>query len=153
MDWNDFDECFAKLKTILREMLFADEGNPYKREIYGNYLGFASEIKIIVQRVETEAQEFTELIKKEMDMSRANKEIDDKELFAKQVAKLNALRLDIKSFFIFTRIFLDTLARIIGLCFGRNGRQLPWNMTKLMGHAALMKLDSNFAKGLKDKTL
>ena len=49
MDWAKFDDCFGKLKAILRERLFADEGNPYKREIYGNYLGFGSEIKIIIQ--------------------------------------------------------------------------------------------------------
>lgn len=156
MDWNNFDECYEKLRIVLRELV-SDRKDANKIDIYGSYLDYAEEIRLVVQRIETEAQELMELTKKTMDMLRASEELDkalSAERFAKEVEKLTSLRLDIKSFFIFTRIFLDTLARIIGLCFDKKDRQqLPRSMTKLVGHKKLMELDSSFAQGLKDKIL
>lgn len=159
MDWNDFDECFGKLRTILREMLFADEGNPYKREIYGNYLGFGSDIKIIIQRIEAEIQQSLEISEKLhaympgriMDITK-RKEESENELVMEGDRIFKLLGLDIKSFFVFTRIFLDTLAKIVRLCFGKEGTEhLPWSMRELVGHKKLEEFDSDFAEGLKDK--
>lgn len=160
MDWTNFDECFGKLKTILRKMLFGDEGNRDKREIYGGYLGFGSEIKIIIQRIEAEIQKSMEINEQLHEYAFArimNTERGQEELEGKLVMEgdrmFKLLTLDIKSFFIFTRIFLDTLARIVRLCFHEKGWQLPPNMKDLVGHEKLEELDSDFAEGLKNRML
>lgn len=151
MDWSNFDECFGRLKTVLRDKV-GDGKNANKLEIYGSYLDNGAEIKIIVQRIEAETQKSTELTNRMIEIARADKEPDN-DIFMEIGENFTLLRLDIKSFFIFTRIFLDTLARIIRLCFGRESEQLPWSMTKLLKNKKLMELDSDFAEGLKDRML
>jgi len=159
MDWNEFDKCFVKLKVILREMLFADEGSSYKRRVYGSYLGFGSDVKIIVQRIETEIQKSMEINKKlrvyalaHIRSTASEEEESEERLVMESDNMFKLLTLDIKSFFIYTRIFLDTLARIVRLCFGKEGDQLPTDMRELVKHRKLEEFDSDFAKGLKDKT-
>jgi hypothetical protein len=62
-------------------------------------------------------------------------------------------RLDMKSFFIFTQIFLDTLARIIRLTYGKKGEQLPYNMTDLLKSRKAMELDEEFFENLREKMI
>jgi len=154
MNWGNFDECFGRLRIVLREKVGdgKDIKNAYKIDIYGNYLDYGGEIKLVVQRIEAETQRFMALHKRLMEMTRANEEPQN-DLLMEIGENFTLLRLDIKSFFIFTKIFLDTLARIIRLCFGRESEQLPWSMTKLLKNKKLMEMDSDFAEGLKDRML
>lgn len=149
MDWNNFDEYFGKLKTVLRNII-GNGKNANKLEIYGSYLDYRGDISTIIQRIEAETQEYMILRRRIAEMIQRNEE-PDKELFMKIDKIFISLRLDIKSFFIFTRIFLDTLARIIRLYFGKKGGQLPWDMAELVKHKKLIELDSDFAEGLKDR--
>ncbi|TET19962.1 hypothetical protein E3J74_04570 [Candidatus Bathyarchaeota archaeon] len=160
MDWTKFDECFGKLKTILRDMLSGNDRNPYKREIYGNYLGYGSDVKFIIQRIEAEIQKSMEINEKLHAYARARiistvrgEEESEGKLVMEGDRMFRLLTLDIKSFFIFTRIFLDTLARIVRLHFSEKGGQLPWDMKKLVRSEKLKELDSDFAEGLKEKML
>jgi hypothetical protein len=83
----------------------------------------------IVSRIETELNEYVASDRRIVEMARKN-ELDD-ELSEVRVRCWALLRLDIKSFIIFTRIFLDTLAKIARLCFGEKGKNLPWRMNEL----------------------
>lgn len=143
---------FGKLRTILRTIMWNERTN-YTREIYVNYLKFDSDMKSIVQRIEVEIQKSLDISEKMIVSFAERKEEPTNELLLEDRNNLKLLRLDIKSFFIFTRIFLDTLARVVRLFFGKEGNQLPWDMKRLVGHKLLKKLDSEFAEGLKDRML
>jgi hypothetical protein len=148
MDWTEFDAHFHELRCLLREIV-GDRENINKLGIYGNYLDWGYEIKHIVHRIETEVDEYSTSNRRLFEMMRKN--VFDEELSEVRVKYWVLLRLDIKSFFIFTRIFLDTLARIVRLCFGEKGRNLPWSMNKLVKNKVLACLDPEFARELKSR--
>lgn len=156
MDWSNFDESFEKLRTILRTIMRSEKTN-YKHEIYVNYLEFGSDMKSIVQRIEVEIQKSLDINEKIIMSFTERKEEPETELLIEDHNNIRLLRLDIKSFFIFTKIFLDTLARIIKLCYGEKGKQLSYKMSHLLKNErqerAWEKLDYPFYKGLKDRML
>jgi hypothetical protein len=151
MNWSNFDECFERLKTVLRDKV-GDGENANQLEIYGSYLSNGAEIKTIVGRIEVETQESNELSNRLFEIVRANEEPEN-DLLMKIGDNFTSLRLDIKSFFIFTKIFLDTLAKIIRLFYEQKGDQLPPSMTQLLENEKLMELDSVFAEELKIRML
>jgi hypothetical protein len=61
------------------------------------------------------------------------------------------LRVDVKTFFLFTQVFLDTLARAIRESYGRSGRQLPYSMTDLLTNAAAQDIDAPFFSRLRNE--
>jgi len=148
MDFSNFDRCFDELRVLLRDGL-GNGKNTRKLDIYGNYLDYGDEIKIIVDRIEAGTQRFIILSKTLHETLQKGEEPDEK-LGIESIKNLVQIRLDIKSFFVFTRIFLDTLAQIIKQCYGKKGDQMPPRMRKLVENVAFKK-DSDFAKGLKDR--
>jgi hypothetical protein len=149
MDFDDFDKCFDELRVVLRNGL-GDGKNTEKLDVYGSFLGYGDEIKIIVDRIEAETQKNMILSEKLFETLQKSEEPDEK-LGIESIKNWILITLDIKSFFIFTRIFLDTLARITKQCYGKEGDQLSWRMRELVNGKALRKLDFDFAEGLKDK--
>lgn len=152
MDFGDFDRSFDKLRIVLRDMVHKDKSSE-KSEIYGSYIDYRAEIEVIVKRIETETQKdmmLTQKVFKAIKEGKKGKEIPD-EWAIESLKNLVEIRLDVKSFFVFTRIFLDTLARIIRIYYGKAGYQLPSDMSDLVKHKKLESLDSGFSKGLKDK--
>ena len=137
------------MKIVLRDIVSKNGKNRYKLELYGHYLDYRDEIKIIVGRIETETQDFMALNTKVDKMIQENLEPDNE--FIGILRHLDMLRLDIKSFFIFTRIFLDTLARIVRLRFDKRSSELPDSMVDLLENKTLVELDPEFAKGLKNR--
>jgi len=148
MDWIEFDDCFLKLRRILRDFI-GDGKSLGKSDVYSNYIDYRGDIKQIVHRIETEVNEYTEINRKIIEMIKKNG--SDESLTNMRLEYGRQLRIDIKSFFIFTRIFLATLARIVRLYFGEKGKQLPPSMRQLVKNRALMKLDPKFARELKTK--
>ncbi len=146
MDFGDFDTCFDELRIVLRDRLGNGE-NAQKLDIYGSYLSYGDEIKIIIDRIETETQKSVTLSKKLFETLQKDEEPDE-EFGTELIRNLMLITLDIKSFFIFTRIFLDTLAWIIKQYYGKNGDQLSSDMRKLVKNT---KFDDDFAKELKSK--
>jgi len=149
MDFSDFDKCFNELRTVLRNRL-GNGKNTEKSDIYGSYLHYGDEIKVIVDRIETETQKDMTLTKSLFDVLQKGEKPDD-QLGIEYLKNLIIISVDIKSFFIFTRIFLDTLARIIKQYYGKEGNQLPWRMQKLVKSKKFKELDSDFAKELEDR--
>lgn len=152
MDFSDFDRSFDKLEIVLRDMMRKDKSGE-KSEIFGSYIDYRVEIEVIVERIESETQKHTMLTQKVFEAikeGKKGKEIPD-EWAIESLKNLVEIRLDVKSFFVFTRIFLDTLARIIRVYYGKTGHQLPSDMSDLVKHKKLESLDSGFSKDLREK--
>lgn len=149
MDWSDFDESYIRLKNVLRDLI-GDGKDEHRLDVYGNYLTYGREVKIIVERIEKETQGYIKLIREISEMAQRGEEPKEKSLDV-FVDYHSLIRLDIKSFFIFTRIFIDTLAKIVRLRFGGEGKQLPPTMTKLLNHDKFLTLDPHFAEEFKSK--
>lgn len=152
MDWSNFDKSYRLLKNVLRDLI-SNGKNDHKLDVYGSYLNYGDEIKIIIGRIEEEIQGYMKLSREISEIARTREEPSDK-LLDVFLEYHSLIRLDIKSFFIFTRIFLDTLARIVTLSFSKIDKDLPSkcaraNMRKLVRDEKLMELDPDFAKGLK----
>jgi len=153
MDWSNFDESYVRLKNVLRDLI-GNGRDENKLDIYGNYLTFGREVKIIVERIEKEIQGYMSSFREISEMAGRGEEPNEK-LLDTFLNHHSLIRLDIKSLFIFTRIFIDTLAKIVrlrfGLCFGRKGEQLPPTMTQLLNNVKFLTLDPDFAEGFKNK--
>lgn len=149
MDFGNFDRCFDELRILLRDKL-GNGKDTRKLDTYGSYLDYGCETKIIVERIENETQRFMILSKTIFEALQKGKDPDE-EWGTESMQNLILIRLDIKSFFVFTRIFLDTLAQIIKQCYGKKGDQVSSHMRKLVKSEAFENLDSVFAEGLKSR--
>jgi hypothetical protein len=149
MDWSNFDESYIRLKNVLRDLI-GNGKDEHKLDIYGNYLTYGREVKIVVERIEEEVQGYIKLIREISEMAQRGEEPNEKSLDV-FIDYHSLIRLDIKSFFIFTRIFIDTLAKIVRLRFGERKEQLPPTMTKLLKNDKFLTLDPDFAEGFKSK--
>jgi len=67
MDWIEFDDCFLKLRRILRDFI-GDGKSLGKSDVYSNYIDYRGDIKQIVHRIETEVNEYTEINRKVIEM-------------------------------------------------------------------------------------
>jgi hypothetical protein len=157
MDFTDFDMVFWKLCSVLDDLRKKDASSDL---IWGNYYFFNAEIKQVVRRIEEEKERFAELNDKINTTIMAHNHIDFDKTFSELILLWNEnfvlLRLDIKTFYFITKIFLDTLSRVVRLCYGKKGEQLPKRMTKLLNPSSrteelIMNLDQNFFQGLKGK--
>ncbi len=150
MDWDYFNKCNKKLITILRTMTEEDE-SPYILDVYSHYNDSVDSIKIIVERIEKESIASTTFNEQIFKMIKNGK--PDNEFFENLIKNHIKLTVDIKSFFIFTRIFLDTLAQVVRISFGRKGKQLSPRITELVEDKkhVLSELDSDFTNELTKK--
>jgi len=146
MDFGDFDKCFDELRTVLRDRLGSGK-NTEKLDIYGSYLRYRDEIETIVNRIEAETQR-SMILSKALFEAMQKGEKPDEQMGIESIKNWILICVDIKSFFIFTKIFLDTLARIIRQCYPE-GHQPSWHMSKLIKSKKFEELDSDFAIGLR----
>jgi hypothetical protein len=117
MDFGNFDRCFDELRIVLRDRL-GNGKNTKKLDIYGSYLGYSDEIKIIVDRIEAETHKSIILSKRLFEALQKGEGPDEK-LGIESIKNWILITLDKKSFFIFTRIFLNTLAWITKQYYGK----------------------------------
>ncbi len=126
MDFTEFDHEISKVLDYLRELLDAGAGFG-TIEIFGQLADSSTDIKIITERIDKELVLHSDYIKKFL--AKMSKELEPVSNEMEEMARnLGMLRLDVKSYFIFTRIFYDTLCRLIRLTYGDKGRQLPQSM-------------------------
>lgn len=149
MDFSNFEKNHNMLCRFIKEKI-KDGKTSELVDICGACIDFFEEIKVIVQRIETESQEIMSMQQKLLQLVREKKSIPD-EFGEEYIKQLILIGLDVKCFFSFSRIFLDTLARVIRYFFGSTGHQLPHSMRELINHKKLIEFDSEFAKGLRNK--
>jgi len=149
MDFAEFDHEISKVLDYLRELLDAGAGFG-TIEIFGQLADSSTDIKIITERIDKELVLHSDFIKKFL--ARMSKELEPvSNEMEKMVRNSDFLRLDVKSFFIFTRIFYDTICRFIRLTYGDMGIQLPRSMNRLLTRksvrARAIEMDKDFFSG------
>lgn len=151
MNLLEFEKSFNELQSDLSQWLETEKTH-VNLLIYENYQFYFIDIQNIINRIENEVQNI-ETIGKEIPKLEAKK--DNFDMLRKYAENWTLLRLDIKSFFIFTQIFLDTLSRIIRCTYGKKGEQLPEKMTDLLTKKKALRLesqlDADFFTNLREK--
>jgi hypothetical protein len=151
MDLSEFERNFNKVQSDLSKWLSTNETH-VNFLLYESFQFYFIDITNIIDRIENEAQVIGIIIKSPPEV----KEEDYFDSLRNHVKNWELFRLDIKSFFVFTKIFLDTLARIIICVYGEKGVQLPPNMTDLLKKKALNlenELDAEFFANLRNKMI
>jgi|SRR3972149_3034541 len=151
MTLNKFYSSLQKFSTLKKAPL---RENHELRYCYINASDFGSEIKVIIGRINKELKKLGKIEKITFSLLKENKEDKSAIKLAIKIIKLIVeLRLDIKDFFIHTRIFLDILCRIIKIQYGKKGEQLPQSMTALLKSKEVLKIDEKFFKELRNKMI
>ena len=136
--------------------LFTDEG--FKKErVFVKLVNYGFEIEIITSRLEEEIAYADSLIKSIFLDFKRSKEVDEDKM-KEYVMTLAKIRLDLSSFYFFTRIFLDALTMCIKLSFKSAGNK-KWNAMKGSGYLLDKKtletykkeIDFDFFEGLEEK--
>lgn len=149
MDFKELDFEIGIVLDYLRGLL-DDGAGPGTLQIFSHIADTSDEIELIIERIEKELRLINDLTSKFLDQiipSGMEPKTDDVE---KLVRMFELLRLDSKSFFIFVRIFCDTMCRLIRLTYGDNGRQLPTSMKDLLKSKKAFESDKDFFSGLKE---
>lgn len=137
------------LKRRIKERLNKD--NIELGICYGAYSDFVSELGIIVNRIKEDVSDIEEIDKQIFEDVKKNVKIEEPQRYAKILHHFSRLNLDIKDFFIHTRIFLDTICRIIKISYGKKGEMLPLSMSDLLKNKASLDIDNAFFQGLRQK--
>jgi len=126
--------------------------NPELFRCYMEISDFSDELDVIIKRIETELTSFTKNKEKVLNLWKKDK--NDKSINRILLKTLNSfikIRLDIKDFFIHTRMFLDVVSRIIMISYGKRGMQLPDSMSKLLKNEKSLEINKSFFKELRGK--
>lgn len=158
MKISNFHKSFEKLKEFLEENSFPNLSVYAKLCYYTKFLDFYREVNVIIKRIEADMNTFDTYSKKAlMTMVVQNKSIDKKNI-PDETAKIIVdafvkLNLDIKSFYVFTKIFLDCLAEIISIFHRKESSELKKSMTDLLKDIRNKKIsdDDNFFSILEGK--
>jgi hypothetical protein len=141
-----FRDSAIKFNEILSKAPYKE--NPKLLACYTNFSIFIGEIEIIADRVQSDVQDFEESIR--LFQGQENDKIIA-ELLKKSYESFTKLMLDLKDVFIHTRIFLDTICKIIKIFYGRPGEQFPESMTDLLKNDKTLEIDNRFFTGLRNK--
>ena len=83
-----------------------------------SYLEFGDEIKIITDRIKNESEEFQNVTSLILEKIGENEKIEKEA--EKALDLFSKLKLDIKDFYLHTKIFIDTLYRIAKIIYGKS---------------------------------
>lgn len=148
MNYDEINGHYVKIIEYLRKQIDTDR-SPGLIRIYVGITDLI-DLKNIIGRIEYELDVHEIQTNEVIRRVKANEEIDD-EFVNPMIENFNLLHLDIKSFFIFTRIYLDNIARLIRYLYGKPGYQLPSSMSHLPTHKRSILLDKDFFNGLEEK--
>jgi len=146
MGIKDFSNLLHKFSDILKQSPLMD--NPKFNACHMNASDFNYEIEIIIDRVKNDLNEFDKTCKKMLLLVKKEKKVT-KRLGMNAIMLLFKSRLDIKDFYMHTRIFLDVLCKIIKIFYGKRGKQLPESMSKLLKNKKSLDVDNKFFTGLR----
>jgi len=148
-----FNRFQTSIKNFIRILRIAKpKGDSELFRCYMETSDFDSEIEIITKRIEKELTEFVKSEKMLLNLWKKDEEhksID--RLLPKTLKLFIKLRLDIKDFFIHTRMFLDIIARIVKVSYGKKGMQLNDSMSGLLKNEKSIEINKSFFKELREK--
>lgn len=149
MTFNEFYASLRRFDDFLKKLPLKENQELSTCRIEAS--DFGSEIKVIVSRIEVELKSVVKIENIILDLVKENKQEEAMKLVLKWMKPFVKLRLDIKDFFIHTRMFLDILCRIIKICYCKNGQQLPLSMTDLLKNKKSLEIDKSFFEELRKK--
>jgi hypothetical protein len=152
MDLTEFERVFNLLQSDLSRWLDTNKSHT-NMLLYENYLFYFIETKSIIERIEKETALMEETSRGVVAAVRRREDPKAVETLMKAHSEaFILLRVDVKTFFLFTQVFLDTLARVIRESYGRRGQQLDTSMTGLLSNNAAMDIDAPFFSRLRENT-
>lgn len=146
MDFANFSRFALEFGERLRKI--PEEQFPPISNYYSTYFDYIGEIQLMAARIEKNVEDYQSYVKKIIALGDAVYEHPD--LLEEFGNNFTAMRLDIKDFFIHTRIFLDALAGMIQFSYHNTGRMPPNSMNKLLARIPESYSD-NFFVGLKEE--
>ena len=159
MNFEKFEREFSDLANLFKyEGFYNKRSSNYEEDLYGKFLEYRFIIRIITSRLESDISEFIPLDNSLLESLGKSPELDlDK---AEQLTTvLSKINLDVSDFYIYTRIFLDTLNMCIRHSFKHTGNK-KWgvmtpSITGLLNENKMRtykrEIDFQFFEGLENK--
>ena len=158
MNFEKFEKEFSNLANLFKKEGFYKKPSNFEIDLYGKFLGYNFEVKIITSRLESEINEFI-LLNNSFLQSFRNGHEPSLAKTEELITTLSKIQLDLSDFYIHTRIFLDTLNVCIKYSFKSAGNK-EWNImtnsiTGLLNERKIRtykkEIDSQFFGGLENK--
>ena len=158
MDFVRFEREFSDLVELFKIQGFYKNANRFEADVFARFLDYHSEVSIITSRLEEEIAWYESFKKYVFTCVKEKREIRDSEM-EKYMLCIPKLMLDLSDFYIYTRIFLDTLTVCIRLSF-KNAGNKNWNIIERSVNCLLnenkmqtykSKIDLGFFEGLEKK--
>lgn len=122
MNLDAFENSLSNLTSTIREYGFFKNPNRFEAHVFGKVADFHSELTIITKRIEEDLEEEITSEKHVFNLLKEKKEVSDAEI-EKGFNAFMRLMLDLSDFYIYTRIFLDTLTICVKLSFINSGNR------------------------------
>jgi len=175
MDHEQFEKQFSELASLLRTGVFckirlggnleqiqeqiSDVDYGFETDLYDRFLDYEFELKIITSRLESEIEEFIPIEKNFFQQIAIGNQpsVADGDVLIYTLAKIS---LDVSDFFVYTRVFLDTLYMCIRYSFKVSGNS-KWKLMKNSAKELLneekmqvlkKEIDAGFFEGLEQRT-
>lgn len=126
MNLDRFEKLISDLGNLFREKGFYKDPNSYEIDLFVKFIDFHSQAVIITSRLEEDIAEFESFNKTILKNVKEKGEIPKTEIEKHSLA-LPKIMLDLSDFYIYTRIFLDTLTLCIKRSFKSAGNK-NWNI-------------------------
>jgi len=148
-----FNREFNNLAIFFRYKGFYKHPNPKEIDLFSRFVDFQVFLRIISERLCDEIHELNQLDKQIINKMMKEEEINDK-ILQNYLINFGKIQLDLSDFFIYTRIFLDTLTKCIKTSFLKTGykkyAQFPESSTDLLRDIEKYKfqIDRTFLENL-----
>lgn len=158
MDFKEFDREYSILLNFFNKEGVHKNPDMHEKRIYSRLLGYRLDLGIITSRIEKEIADF-EVLQRTVFHELQNRKKLHEELTKEFVWTMHMILLDISDFYIYTRVFLDTIAGSIRHSFksagNENWKNMESNITMLTNREKLEackeKIASDFFEGIEKK--
>ena len=129
MNLDRFEKLISNLGNLFKEKGFYKDPNSFEIDLFGSFLNFHSQALIITSRLEEDIDEFESFNKIILKHIQKKGEIPKTEIEKYSLA-LPKIMLDLSDFYIYTKIFLDTLPVCIKRSFKSAGNK-NWHIINI----------------------
>lgn len=158
MNFQGFDREFTNFMNFFKKEGFHKSPSEFEKTLYAKLLSYSFEVRIITSRLEEEIPHF-EALSRIIFQSMKSKKKPDELVLERLTMTFAAIMLDLSDFYIYTRIFLDSLTMSIKRSLRSAGNK-NWVIMKnsvsgILNEKKLQtckdKINLQFFKGLENK--
>ena len=158
MNLKRFEEAISSLRNLFKEEGFYKDPNRFEIDMFCRFIDYHSQVIIITSRLEEDIAEHDSFVKFILKCVKENRKLSETEL-ERYSLTLPRLMLDLSDFYVYTRIFLDTLTVCIKRSFESAGNKnwgiMEHSINCLLNEEKMQryndKIDSYFFKGLEKR--